>query len=47
MPTVQAILYAPDEGSSSPAIDISILRDARRRARVADVLDGIEVAINS
>jgi hypothetical protein len=47
MPMVQSISFAPDEGSSSPAIDINRRRDSQRFELVTDVLDQIEIAINS
>lgn len=46
-PRVGTIRFAPDEGSTAPAVDIDVIRGSRRRTRVADLLHQIETEIDS
>lgn len=46
-PRVGAIRFAPDEGSTAPAINIDVIRGSRRRTQVANLLRQIEIEIES
>jgi hypothetical protein len=46
-PRVETIHFAPDEGSTAPAVNVDIIRSSARRARVVDLLRQIETEIDS
>jgi hypothetical protein len=47
MPGVGTISFAPDEGSTAPAVSTEVIRGSRRRARVAELFGAIEAEIDS
>ena len=47
VPHVGTISFAPDEGSTAPAVSIEDIRSSRRTAEVAELLVAIEAEINS
>jgi hypothetical protein len=46
-PHIETIRFAPEEGSTAPAVDMDVMRGAHRRTRVADLLGRIETEIQS
>jgi hypothetical protein len=44
-PYAESISFVPDEGSTAPEVSIDYIRNSQRRARVAELLNEIEIEI--